>query len=54
MARLFQNQSSFKTIYCWINSFIFSLELISCLRQKGKRQRFKETIEKFNIGRIIS
>ncbi|HCY5886516.1 TPA: IS30-like element ISSau1 family transposase, partial [Staphylococcus aureus] len=54
VGRLLQNQICFKTIYRWINSNMINFELISCLRQKGKRQKPKETRGKFNIGRPIS
>ncbi|WP_421152027.1 IS30 family transposase, partial [Staphylococcus aureus] len=54
VGRLLQNQICFKTIYRWINSNMINFELISCLRQKGKRQKPKETIGKFNNGRPIS
>ncbi|PTE68238.1 IS30 family transposase [Staphylococcus devriesei] len=54
VGRLFQNQISFKTIYRWINLNILDFEITSYLRQKGKRQRPKETRGKFNIGRLIS
>ena len=44
---------SFKTIYRWIyDGTIFSGDL-SCLRQKGKRRKPRETRGRFNIGTSI-
>ena len=51
--RLFQGKLSFKTIYRWIYSGFLHVPL-SVLRQKGKRQKPKETRGKFNIGTSIS
>ena len=51
--RLFQGKLSFKTIYRWIYSGLLQVPL-SVLRQKGKRQKPKETRGRFNIGTSIS
>ncbi len=48
-----KNVISFKTIYRWIyDGTIFSGDL-SCLRQKGKRQKPREIRGRFNIGTSI-
>lgn len=54
VGRLFQNHLTFKTIYRWINNQLLNFELIPYLRQKGKRQKPKETRGRFNIGKLIS
>ena len=40
---------SFKTIYRWI----YDGTILSCLRQKGKRRKPRETRGRFNIGTSI-
>lgn len=52
--RLFLGELSFKTIYRWINSKLLNFNVLTYLRQKGKRQRSKETRGKFNVGKLIS
>ncbi|GEP81305.1 transposase [Staphylococcus kloosii] len=54
VGRLLQNNVCFKTIYRWISSNSFSLNLFPYLRQKGKRQNPKETRSCFNVGKLIS
>ncbi|MDY4022119.1 IS30 family transposase [Staphylococcus borealis] len=54
VGRLLQKKVCFKTIYRWINANSFTLDLFPYLRQKGKRQRPKETRGRFNIGKSIS
>lgn len=53
VGRLFQGSLSFKTIYRWLYAGLLELPL-AVLRQKGKRQRPKETRGRFNIGTPIS
>ncbi|WP_034551440.1 IS30 family transposase [Carnobacterium funditum] len=53
VGRLFQGKLSFKTIYRWIYSGLLQVPL-SVLRQKGKRQKPKETRGRFNVGTSIS
>ena len=53
VGRLFQGKLSFKTIYRWIYSGLLNVSL-AVLRQKGKRQKPKETRGRFNIGTSIS
>lgn len=53
VGRLFQGALSFKTIYRWIYSGLLDVS-VSVLRQKGKRQKPKETRGKFNVGTPIS
>lgn len=54
VGRLFQNMVCFKTTYRWVNANLFTLDLFSYLRQKGKRQRSKETRGHFNVGKSTS
>ena len=44
---------SFKTIDRWIYDGTILLRDLSCLRQKGKRQKLRETRGRFNIGTSI-
>ena len=44
---------SFKSIYRWIYDGTFLLGDLSCLRQKGKRRKPRETRGRFNIGTSI-
>ena len=44
---------SFKTIYRWIYDSTILLGDVSCLRQKGKRRKPRETRRRFNIGTSI-
>ena len=44
---------SFKTIYRWIYEGTILLGDLSCLRQKGKRRKPRETRGRFNIGTSI-
>ena len=44
---------SFKTIYHWIYDGTILLGDLSCLRQKGKRRKPRETRGRFNIGTSI-
>ena len=44
---------SFKTIYRWIYDGTILLGDLSCLRQKGKRRKPRETRGRFNIGTSI-
>ncbi|CUM83827.1 IS30 family transposase [Turicibacter sanguinis] len=44
---------SFKTIYRWIYDETILLGDLSCLRQKGKRRKPRETRGRFNIGTSI-
>lgn len=53
VGRLFQGKISFKTIYRWLYYGLLQVPL-SVLRQKGKRQKPKETRGRFNIGTSIS
>ncbi|WP_019416084.1 IS30 family transposase [Paenisporosarcina sp. TG20] len=53
VGRLYQGQLSFKTIYRWIDEGLLEVP-ISVLRQKGKRQKPRETRGRFNIGTPIS
>ena len=43
----------FKTIYRWIYDGTILLGDLSCLRQKGKRRKPRETRGRFNIGTSI-
>lgn len=53
IGRLFKGELSFKTIYRWLYAGMIDLPL-TVLRQKGKRQKPKETRGRFNIGTPIS
>ena len=53
VGRLFPDKLSFKTIYRRIYSDLLQVPL-SVLRQKGKRQKPKETRGRFNVGTSIS
>jgi len=53
VGRLYQGQLSFKTIYRWIYEGFLEVP-ITVLRQKGKRQKPRETRGRFNIGTPIS
>ncbi|HLG28099.1 MAG TPA: IS30 family transposase [Paenisporosarcina sp.] len=53
VGRLYQGQLSFKTIYRWIYEGLLEVP-ITVLRQKGKRQKPRETRGRFNIGTPIS
>ena len=44
---------SFKTIYRWIYDGTILSGDLSCLRQKGKRRKPRETRGRFNIGTSI-
>ena len=44
---------SFKSIYRWIYDGTILLGDLSCLRQKGKRRKARETRGRFNIGTSI-
>lgn len=53
VGRLYQGQLSFKTIYRWIYDGLLEVPM-TVLRQKGKRQKPRETRGRFNIGTSIS
>ncbi|WP_040759963.1 IS30 family transposase [Sporosarcina newyorkensis] len=53
IGRLFPEDLSFKTIYRWVYEGLLEVPL-TVLRQKGKRQKPKETRGRFNIGTPIS
>lgn len=53
IGRLFKGKLSFKTIYRWLYAGMIDLPL-TALRQKGKRQKPKETRGRFNVGTSIS
>ncbi len=53
IGRLYQGKLSFKSIYRWIYSGLLEVPAI-VLRQKGKRQKPRETRGRFNIGTPIS
>ena len=46
-------EHTFKTIYRWIYDGTILLGDLSCLRQKGKRRKPRETRGRFNIGTSI-
>jgi transposase, IS30 family len=54
VGRLFQGVLSFKTIYRWIYEGLLVKGDLHVLRQKGKRQKPKETRGRFNVGTSIS
>lgn len=54
VGRLFQGILSFKTLYRWIYQGKLNEGDLTVLRQKGKRQKPKETRGRFNIGTSIS
>ena len=53
VGRLYQGKLSYKSIYRWIYSGLLEVPL-TVLRQKGKRQKPRETRGRFNIGTPIS
>ncbi|MEK4228523.1 IS30 family transposase [Solibacillus sp. FSL H8-0538] len=53
VGRLYRGKLSFKTIYRWIYQGLLEVPL-TVLRQKGKRQKPRETRGRFNIGTPIS
>lgn len=53
IGRLYQGKLSFKSIYRWIYNGLLEMP-ITVLRQKGKRQKPRETRGRFNIGTPIS
>ncbi|MFB5085741.1 IS30 family transposase [Psychrobacillus sp. PGGUH221] len=53
VGRLYKGRLSFKTIYRWIYDGLVEVPM-SVLRQKGKRQKPRETRGRFNIGTPIS
>lgn len=53
VGRLYKGKLSFKTIYRWIYQGLLEVPL-TVLRQKGKRQKPRETRGRFNIGTPIS
>ncbi|MGE7022581.1 IS30 family transposase [Solibacillus cecembensis] len=53
VGRLYQGKLSFKSIYRWIYNGLLEMPL-TVLRQKGKRQKPRETRGRFNIGTPIS
>ena len=53
VGRLYQGKLSFKSIYRWIYNGLLEVP-VSVLRQKGKRQKPRETRGRFNIGTPIS
>ena len=53
VSRLFPGMLSFKSIYRWIYNGLLEVTL-STLRQKGRRQKPRETRGRFNIGTPIS
>ena len=53
VGRLYQGKLSFKSIYRWIYNGLLEVPL-DVLRQKGKRQKPRETRGRFNIGTPIS
>lgn len=53
VGRLYQGKLSFKSIYRWIYNGLLEVPL-TVLRQKGKRQKPRETRGRFNIGTPIS
>lgn len=53
VGRLYQGKLSFKSIYRWIYNGLLEMPL-AVLRQKGKRQKPRETRDRFNIGTPIS
>jgi len=53
VGRLYKGKLSFKSIYRWIYSGILEVPL-TVLRQKGKRQKPRETRGRFNIGTPIA
>ncbi|MCP1144702.1 IS30 family transposase [Lysinibacillus endophyticus] len=53
VGRLYPGKLSFKSIYRWIYNGLLEVPL-STLRQKGKRQKPRETRGRFNIGTPIS
>lgn len=50
---LLEGQVSFKTIYNWLYKGLLEKSDVSVLRQKGKRQKPRETRGRFNIGTSI-
>jgi transposase, IS30 family len=50
---LFKGSISFKTIYNWLYKGLLSIPDLLVLRQKGKRQKLRETRGRFNIGTSI-
>lgn len=50
---VFNGMISFKTIYRWIYDGTILLGDLTCLRQKGKRRKPRETRGRFNIGTSI-
>lgn len=53
VGRLYQGKLSFKSIYRWIYNGLLEVP-VTVLRQKGKRQKPRETRGRFNIGTPIS
>ena len=53
IGRLYQGKLSFKSIYRWIYNGLLEVP-VTVLRQKGKRQKPRETSGRFNIGTPIS
>lgn len=53
VGRLYPGKLSFKSIYRWIYNGLLEVPL-TVLRQKGKRQKPRETRGRFNIGTSIS
>lgn len=53
VGRLYPGKLSFKSIYRWIYNGLLEVPL-AVLRQKGKRQKPRETRGRFNIGTPIS
>lgn len=53
VGRLYPSKLSFKSIYRWMYSGLLAMPL-TVLRQKGKRQKPRETRGRFNIGTPIS
>ena len=53
VGRLYQGKLSFKSIYRWIYNGLLDVPL-TVLRQKGKRQKPRETRGRFNIGMPIA
>jgi IS30 family transposase len=52
--RLFKGELSFKTIYRWLYHGRIMNRTAEVLRQKGKRQKPRETRGRFNVGTSIS
>ena len=53
IGRLYQGKLSYKSIYRWIYNGLLEVP-VTVLRQKGKRQKPRETRGRFNIGTPIS